>query len=268
MKSLHKLIASAMAMLVGTLFFFGLLQSTQALVVTGRDAPKLSQPTALSTTAAVTMTLTPAKDTTIFEGVANSGGASALLFTGFTGDANERRTLLAFDLTQVPTKTQIVSATLVVNVSRVNVAMVPSMFALHRLLGDWGEAGSSGGGGAGAPAKIGDATWEYAVYTSTIWNDSGGDFAVPASATTIVGGVGAYRWSGPQLLADVQDWLGAPEANFGWILLGMEDKAQTAKQIIAKENVDVGNRPRLILAFSESISETQTSTLYLPLVQQ
>lgn len=268
MKLFRALIAGALAMLIGMLLVLSLLSSSQTLAASAPVATAQSQPSALNATTVVTMTFTPRKDTVIFEGVANSGGASTLLFAGFTSDTKERRALLAFDLSQVPTKTQIVSATLVLNVSRVNIAMVPSMFALHRLLGDWGEAGSSGGSGQGAPAKLGDATWEYAVYTSTIWNDSGGDFAVTASATTIVGGVGAYRWSGPQLLADVQSWFSAPAANFGWILLGVEDKAQTTKQIIARENANAASRPQLILTISGSISETQTSTLYLPLVQQ
>jgi hypothetical protein len=211
----------------------------------------------------MTMTLAPLKDTTIFEGVANSGGASAVIFAGFTNDAKERRTMLAFDLSQVPTNTQIVSATLVLNVSKSR-ATAATPFALHRLLGDWGEADSSGGGGGGAPAKTGDATWEFAFFNTTTWTNSGGDFSTTASATTIVGGVGSYRWSGPRLLADVQEWHSAPAVNFGWILLGVEDTAQTAKQLIAKESANAASRPQLILTFSEA----QTHTLYLPLVQQ
>jgi hypothetical protein len=118
MKLFRTLTAGAMAMLVGALFFFGLLHSTRALAVGDRGAPTLPQATALSAAAAMTMTLAPLKDTTIFEGVANSGGASAVIFAGFTNDAKERRTMLAFDLSQVPTNTQIVSATLVLNVSQ------------------------------------------------------------------------------------------------------------------------------------------------------
>ena len=78
----------------------------------------------------------------------------------------------------------------------------------------------------------------------------GGDFAVTASATTTVGGVGAYAWSAPGVIADVQSWLSTPASNYGWLLAGNESTLMTAKRFNSKEHVTPSARPALVVAYS------------------
>src|SRR5207237_6519861 len=104
------------------------------------------------------------------------------------------------------------------------------------------------GGGQGAPATSGDATWVHRFFDTTKWTTPGGDFAGAASATTDVADVGSYHWSSPQLAADVQDSLDNASGNFGWILLAGDGAA--AQRFDSRENADASVRPALTVEFS------------------
>lgn len=117
---------------------------------------------AAPTSAQTIISLTPEKDNTLFEAADGSlsNGAGPSLFSGVTSSGNIRRALLKFDLSgMVPSGATITGASLTLNMSKTTAGA--ETLTLHRVLTDWGEGASvsSGGGGAGAPAQTGDATW-------------------------------------------------------------------------------------------------------------
>jgi hypothetical protein len=158
----------------------------------------------------------------------------------------------------VPAGATINSASLTLHCSRTNPVVNTYNFSLHRLLADWGEAGSDAGnpGGLGAPAMPGDATWMHRIFNTDLWTAAGGDFAAMASGTQGVGASGAsYTWgSTAQMVADVQGWLDSPATNFGWILIGTEASAGSAKEFESRENVlDAQFRPKLTIEYTAEV---------------
>jgi hypothetical protein len=205
---------------------------------------------AAANAAADVFTFTPAKDNTIFAGEASlSNGAGDSLFAGSTASGIARRGLLQFDLSAIPAGSIVTGASLTLNVTRTPAGSQVSATALHRLLADWGEAGSAGGGG-GDGAEPGDATWTYRFFNdpARVWTSLGGDFDPAASQTIDLVGGGPYTWtSSPRLVADVQGWIDDPAANFGWILIGDEAASSTAKRLDSREAITPEFRPLLTL---------------------
>jgi hypothetical protein len=205
---------------------------------------------------AATVAITADRDNTLFEDSTGSlsNGAGSYAFAGTDSNVGRRRALVHFSLALVPSNATITSVTLTMVVSKTISSGVG--VDVRRLLADWGEGTSNsggtpdGGGGNGASATAGDATWVHRFFPSVFWAQAGGDFAPVASATQVVGGFGTYSWSSPQLAADVQGWVSNPASNFGWILVGGEDVAQTAKRFNSRENADASTRPQLVVAFT------------------
>jgi hypothetical protein len=179
--------------------------------------------------------LNAAKDTSLFTEAEDSNGQGSHLFTGRTRNGAARRALVAFDLSSIPSGAVINSATLTLNMNRSIVGSTP--VRIHRLTTDWGEGASDASGeeGKGAPAQPGDATWFTAFFDTTPWTNPGGDYIETASAQTSVGNPGSYSWSGSTVTADVQQWVDAPETNFGWILIG-DPSNQSAKRYDSRSN--------------------------------
>lgn len=216
----------------------------------------------------LTMTLTSSQDTTLIEDNTGSlsNGAGSSFIVGRTGQSTGsiRRGLIAFDLanSSIPTGSTIISVTLWLHMTRTIAGSQP--ITLYRVLTGWGEAGSvaPGGGGQGAPAQSGDATWTHAVTNTTPWITPGGDFSPTPSASRLVGDIGFYEWgSTPQLVTDVQGWLDTPVSNFGWLLQGNESSAGTAKNFDTKETSIEANRPVLIIKFEPPVQAS-----YLPMI--
>ena len=149
-----------------------------------------------------------------------------------------RRGVLAFDIAgNIPAGSTILGVTLSLNMSRTadNTART---IELHKLLADWGEGTSVAPGeeGDGAPATTNDATWRHRFFDTIFWTTEGGDFSATVSASQSVGAVGMYMWSSSQMVADVQSWLSDPATNFGWLVLGDESVAATAKRFDTRES--------------------------------
>ena len=183
--------------------------------------------------------LSPVRDTTLFEEGDLSNGAGDYLFTGSSGGNNdnaERRALIAFDIAgAIPAGATITEVELELEMTRT--ISGAETIGLHRVLADWGEAGSnaSGNEGAGTAAQSGDATWQHRFFSTDTWSSAGGDFASSASATLQVAGNGSYTWqSTPQLVVDVQSWLDSPNDNHGWIVV--MSSGGTAKRFNSREN--------------------------------
>lgn len=202
-----------------------------------------------------TVTLSADRDTSIYESTSNSNGAGVYLYSGRTGGMggeSRRRALLRFDLSSLPQFTDFTGASVVLHHNLGGAA--PTTLSLHRVLADWGQAGSNAGtpGGQGAPAQIGDATWFHRFHNTQTWSSNGGDFTPGASATLAIpnlpDGVPLPRtWAGAGLLADLQSWIDTPASNFGWILIGDESGTPTAQRFESRESTTAGGtlRPRL-----------------------
>lgn len=202
---------------------------------------------------AATISLSASKDNTIYDdNTPLSNGAGEFIHTGVTKEGRLRRGLIAFDIAgNLPANAVITDVRLTMNMSQANDPFaVPS--SLHRLLADWGEGTSNaaGGEGSGAPATAGDATFVNRFHPDTPWAAPGGDFVPVASASTDVGGVGLYVWDSDSMIADVQDWLGDPANNFGWIIrTGDEIEFGNGKRFNSRTHPEVALRPTLTIDF-------------------
>jgi hypothetical protein len=199
------------------------------------------------------MILSPARDTTLYEdalgGLANGAGSS--MFVGRNSANQSRRALVSFDVAgAIPAGSTITGVILTLHMSQGN--LPATSVAMHRATALWGEGASAAGGagGGGAPAQPGDATWLHTFYPGQFWAAAGGDFSPAPSAAATVAGNAFYAWSSPSLIADVQAMLDAPAANFGWILIGDESAASTAKRFDTREHADPLLRPRLEVQYT------------------
>lgn len=199
------------------------------------------------------VTLLPVRDNTLYEDAkgALSNGVGEYLFSGLTNQPNKRRAVLAFDVeAEVPAGAVILSAQLVLEMSQTISGATP--MALQRVLADWGEGTSDApdAEGGGDASTLGDATWIHTFWATTAWTNPGGDFAATASATQSVAGDGSYTWgSTAAMVADVQGWLDTPAQNFGWVLVGDEATAGSAKRFASRENDSTAARPRLEVVY-------------------
>jgi uncharacterized repeat protein (TIGR01451 family) len=206
-----------------------------------------------------TVNLTTSADDTLYQDPTGqlSNGVGQHFYAGDTTQAaNEiRRGAIKFNLSSIPAGSTILGATLSLHESMSNNGT--QSIELHRALMNWGEGTSNAGLGGvgigegdGVQATTNDVTWLYTFFPSLKWNTPGGDFSPAVSASTAVGDVGTYQWTGPGLIADVQTWVNNPSIDFGWIVTGNEAARQTAKQLDTKENSDPANRPVLTIVYN------------------
>ena len=201
------------------------------------------------------------RDNTLFQDAQGdtSNGAGPAFFAGNNNQNLVRRALVRFDLAGLGLD----GAT----IDRVELALevssapdtVSRSITLHRVLADWGEGTSYSSGGGGSPATPGDATWLHTRYPGSFWNAPGGDFVPSPSATTPVGDVGSYAWSGEGMLADVQLWLTDPASNFGWLLCGEESSPRTVRRFDSRETDVPSRRPTLNIFYSETVPSRPTT---------
>jgi uncharacterized repeat protein (TIGR01451 family)/fimbrial isopeptide formation D2 family protein len=209
-----------------------------------------------------TVNLAPSADGTLYQDPAGqlSNGAGQHFYVGDTNQSSNdiRRGAIKFNLSGVPVGSTIVDAALTVHMSMTISASEP--IGLHRALQNWGEGTSNAGiGGVGAgegdgtQATTNDVTWVYTFFNTQKWTTPGGNFLATASATTSVGGVGSYQWTGPGLIADVQQWVNHPTTDFGWVVLGNETAQPTAKQFDTQANGNPANRPVLTVEYTPPV---------------
>jgi len=202
-----------------------------------------------SAQAAITQ-VSAAKDNTIYEGWLGSNGAGDHFFAGRTGAELQgaiRRSLVKFDLSSIPIEAKITGVKLTLHMSRTNLA-TERVVTLHRLSQDWGEEDSHADGneGGGAPASVGDATWNFAFLRTVPWVSAGGDFSATSSASQAVGNIGYYTWgSTAGMVSDVQNWVSNPGQNYGWLVKGDESEWTTAKRFDSRTNPTPEYRPVL-----------------------
>ncbi|MEA2570135.1 MAG: hypothetical protein QOI24_2136 [Acidobacteriota bacterium] len=203
-----------------------------------------------------TIVITASKDATLYEtgdgSLANSIGIH--LFAGTTNGSQVRRALLAFDVaSKIPPGSTITRASLTMHMTR-TIAGTESI-QLRRVLADWSEGTSNAGGardGIGAQSKTSDPTWIHASFPSRAWSKAGGDFDAAADSTTDVSDFGNYTWgTSASMVARVQSWVDQPATNFGWLLVGPESTARTAKMFDSRQIAVEANRPSLTVEFTK-----------------
>lgn len=206
---------------------------------------------------AVVINLSPAKDNTLYvdQSGSTSNGAGNYLFAGNTAFSETRRALLSWDIAAgIPAGSTINSVSLTLNMSRCGPTCGTSVIMdLHKVDADWGEGTSLASGQEGIPAQAepGDATWLNTFYPGSFWQTPGGDFSPTVSGSQVVTNLGVYTWASTgQMVADAQDWLDNPGSNFGWLLMGGEDAATTAKRFNSRTNPTGGTRPVLSIDYT------------------
>ena len=213
------------------------------------------------------ITLAPVADNTLYQDAAGSlsNGSGPSLFAGKTGLGTIRRAVLDFDVSRALHPGAIVqSATLQLHVSRTISGAEPA--TLHRALVAWGEGASDAsndpqGGGIGASASTGDATWLHTFYPNSLWITPGGDFSASVSATANPGAIGFVQWgSTAQLVADVQGWVNSPATDHGWVLRVNEAASGTAKRFDSREAADPALRPQLTIVFQRAPTDAAPAT--------
>jgi hypothetical protein len=195
--------------------------------------------------------LVSVRDNTLYESAtgALSNGAGSKMFAGTSGGGLIRRAVVAFDCSTVPPGSVITGAALRLLMT---MSHAPNTFvSAHRVTQAWGEGASTApmGQGGGDTAQPGDATWTHTFSPAGFWTSPGGDFVAEPSATSLIGHFGVYLWNSPGLVADVQRWVNHPGENHGWILVGEEDFAPSAKAFQTHESPFEGDQPLLLLEF-------------------
>ncbi len=210
------------------------------------------------------VTLTTSVDNTLIEDPAGgySEGAGYNFYAGRVGSnggGTLRRGVIKFDCSAIPPGSNIQLVTLKLYCSKAGSTAAYTV-TLKRLAASFGEGASFAFGGAGANSEPGDATWLHRFYPNVLWTTPGGDFSSTVSASKSVSTANAwYSWSStPTLVADVQSWVNAPTANFGWIVQGNETTLQSVKRFDTKE-AGVATRPQLVIVYTPPVFGDLTS---------
>jgi hypothetical protein len=229
------------------------------LLIMGLAGSKVSTQTQISIDAS--------KDNTLYESStgALSNGLGQYFFVGRTNQGpglSIRRGLLAFDIAgNIPAGATILTTTLTLNMSKTSAAA--HAVSLHRALANWGEGTSVAGGeeGGGGAATTGDATWLHTFFSSSFWSAAGGDFSPAPSASQSVGGLGSYTWGSTSgMVGDVQQWLDNAATNFGWVIVGNEATAPTAKRFDSKDNSNPQVHPVLNITYDPPVNVREDGT--------
>lgn len=208
---------------------------------------------------AVFVTNLPVADTSLIEIAPgnNNGGEAWLLAGGIQNDFYRNRALLKFDCSNVPAHAVILSAVVILEVTKhPGDGLANAPYGLYRMLRPWGEGDqlATTNPGQGAPAVPGEATWLNAFHPTNAWAAPGGatglDFFSFESSFQYIEGLGSYRFeSTPELVDDVQGWVRDPESNHGWMLICDEEATRfTARRFGSRE--DPESPPQLVIEYT------------------
>ncbi len=199
--------------------------------------------------------LSSVKDNSMFSESGSKSLGAGKLFTGQTCQGNNRRALIEFDLSGIPTDAVVSSVTLNLGAenSGNNGDGVIEIFGVTKA---WGE-GFSSGSGNGGPAVAPDATWTDAMFGSTAWDTPGGDFdpaVLSARFTTENNQVITFPSSG-NFVARAQAWIDNPSENHGIIIIGVENATCSAYRFGAR---DIGVSPELTVTWEAACEPSVT----------
>ena len=196
--------------------------------------------------------LVPTADTSLLESNPDNNLGALVSIPAGTTSQGRSRTLFKFDLSGIPSGAGISAVEFTVWAVAQNSQHPGSIFALHRLLKNWGE-GVGSVNNSGDPATTNAATWNNRFHPLTPWGTAGGaagvDFNASFSATNFIDTLTNYTFgSTTGLVADVQLWINNPEANFGWIFLSQSEATTfTVRRFASRE--DAIRSPVLIVHY-------------------
>jgi hypothetical protein len=175
------------------------------------------------------------------------------LDVGTNGKSQSSRSLFMFDIAgNIPSNAIITSVSLTVTVINVPISPVNSIFDLRAALVGWSEP---------------NATWTDRL-PGIPWSAPGGligtDFSNQISQTNYFGSsTGSTTFvSRSNLVADVQNWLQNPSANFGWVMISeSEGTSFTVRGIASRENTT--GPPSLLVQFSVPAMSPEITILSL-----
>jgi hypothetical protein len=227
---------------------------------------------AITTSNALTTTLSASKDTTIYQSstTASYGGGTSF-WTSFGTGANASDALLAFNVQSgLPANVAISAARIELNVF--GTTGTPS-FALYAVPNNpsvaWLEGTGSTGDGSTPPVAVQNAaTWSHrrwaTVGAAGPWTTAGGDRAQPALLTANVTQTGTLVLSSPALLDYVRALYANPAAYDGLLLV----PTSGAARFVSKENALTASRPKLVVDhFQQTIDDPSFGALPLGTVE-
>jgi len=125
---------------------------------------------------------------------------------------------------------------------------------LHKVLADWGEAGSNGRDLAAPRSR---ATRHDVCLLCDHALAAGGNFSPAISGQQSIGLSGSsYTWaSTTQMVADVQAWLDNPSTAYGWLLKGNES-SRSSHVFASREATNATQRPTLTIDYTPPAAST------------
>jgi hypothetical protein len=199
------------------------------------------------------VTLNPSQDATLCE---TSDGSTGLgkgdLWAGKNNMLSNtlRRALIQFDVSGIPSTATITSVQVKLYLVRTGDS-TSHTYSLHPVSDSWGEGNSGTTMTNGCVSAVSnDSTWLHRFYSGTTWTSSGGDFGAASQTASIGTTLNQYYTfsSNSSLVADVQGWVSGSTTNNGWILIGDESTAQTARRFNSRE--EASNQPELIVDYT------------------
>ncbi|EJK62355.1 hypothetical protein THAOC_17030 [Thalassiosira oceanica] len=208
------------------------------------------------------------RDATIFQGQDEISSGLDVFMTG-TSKNGVRRGLIAFDFDEkdFPSDAKVECAEIRLHASEQKSAM---KLTLHRITTAWKTSGKNVIHGInGGRVWLGDTTWSYTDYPSSVWNSEGGDYSENVAATKVSSDNNIHSYGNTLRMARlVQEWIDVKSNPFnaGFILIGEEDAspgryvkysgAENAPTLI----------PRLIVTYTSPSQgkEHRDYTAYLP----
>ena len=191
------------------------------------------------------VSLLGAEATTLASGspCANNGGAG-----GITASSSQRG-LIRFDLRQIPTGSQVSSATLSLWTFQDGGGRT---IKLHRATSDWTE-----GSGTGSCDASG-SSWKDRQ-PNLPWSAEGGDFD-PTAAASFTSSGSAPHWETASLTALVQDWIGASKPNLGLIVKQETETGAPALTWTSDEySGSAALRPKLEITYADGSDPKEPS---------
>lgn len=183
-------------------------------------------------------TWTAVSDTYVSQ--ANTGlnyGNCNRLYTG-SANANSNRSLVRFNLGDIPANAVIKSAVLTLTKTGGN-NNTPTNIGIYRATEDWTE------GNGGCSGNNGNASWTNRM-TGSPWSQPGGSHDPVPVAVTSVSSNQAYDWNVTPL---AQQWISGATSNFGVFIKMVTEGAANEKYFASSENGTASTHPSLYIEY-------------------
>lgn len=210
------------------------------------------------------------RDATIFQGQDEISSGLDVFMTGKSKNG-VRRGLIAFDFDEedFPSDAKVECAEIRLHAAEEKGSSAVKL-TLHRITTAWKTSGKNVIHGInGGRVWLGDTTWSYTDYPSSVWNNEGGDYSENVVATKVSSNNNMHSYGNTLRMARlVQEWIDVKSNPFnaGFILIG-EETASPGRYVkySGAENAP-SLIPRLIVTYTSPSQgkEHRDYTAYLP----